>query len=193
MKRFLLATAVILALTAVGYFAYIYYADQTTYKTSFDETVTLKSASTPVGSFSELVNTSSIIVQGTATDTGTYRIKTPSNNALENKEGIYTDYPIKGKDLRSTDVDESVFVLALDGGVKNKKKYAVLDAPIIAKNQEYIIFAVTNSDGLLRPLANGNAVATKIDNTTYKLPDNVGIPEDDRVFTLDSLKKTIKK
>lgn len=193
MKKAGIIVVAILVLAAIGYFGYTYYTDQTTYKTTFKETITLESKATPVTSFTELVSTSSVIVKGIVTDSGTYRITSASNNILENKEGVYTDYPIEGNDLRSSDTGNSIFVLSLDGGVKNEKKYMVLDGPIISKDQEYIVFAATNSDGLLRPLASGNAIATKLNDTTFKLPDNSGLPEDERTFTLDTLNQAIKK
>jgi hypothetical protein len=196
-SRWIKPVFILLAVILLGAGGYYTYSALTTKKSSTTAStntqtgpVTLTQDFTPIHSLSALIKASALVIVGTVTNDGAYRVV--KYQATGEGPYIYTDYQIQTSEIKISRLTtklakQPTLYLATDGGKMNGKLYIVKDAPEITKGEQYVIFATLDRDGFLRALAGGNAVAKRISNTTYQLPDNVGVT-DKQTFTLSDLK-----
>ena len=171
----------ILVVIAFGAGIYLYFSKNNPAPTSVNDTVTLTPENfTPFNTLEGLVRTSSIIVVGSAIDNGVSRTEGTA---------VFTDYRVSVIDSKISTIvkKDDVIMLSMEGGVKDGKKYTLTNAPEITKDKKYILFAITNTEGLLRPLASGTAVAKDLGDGNYELPSSLGLPDSERIFTLAEL------
>lgn len=183
--RLLIIIAVVIGIGIFTYVAYGFYERSQVVELPAEEF-------TPTKTLDELTQVSSVILVGKPLDDGKNRVGGFVKSAESDNKEVYTDYRISASETLTIDMKDlpsQVFQLAVEGGTKDGKNYMHINQEKLIKNQEYVIFATTDNDGILHAVTGGNAIAKKTGASIYELPKDVGLS--DNTFTIDELRQAI--